>query len=107
MIWQRASKLVSHLQSPEFFNTAEFGTASFKITSTEGGVVKGDLTIKGITHEAIIKNINLEEKDGAIVTNGTLTFDRQAYGISWKHYMKDMTLSDNIELEINISGIAG
>jgi polyisoprenoid-binding protein YceI len=101
-----AHKLVSHLQGEEFFNTAKFPDVNFTITSSEGGVVKGDLTIKGITHEQTLENLSLEEKDGVLNATGTLTFDRQAYEMKWVHYIKDYTLSDDVDLKITITGKA-
>ena len=43
-----------HLRSPDFFNTAQFPTATFRSTSVSGGAngsfdVEGDLTIRGVT----------------------------------------------------------
>lgn len=51
------SKRDKHLQSEDFFNTAEFGKMTFKSTKVEvakvGVDVKGELTIKNISKEVI------------------------------------------------------
>jgi polyisoprenoid-binding protein YceI len=41
--------LVGHLSAPDFFDVANFPTASFVIKETTGSTVSGDLTIRGIT----------------------------------------------------------
>ncbi|MCU0355469.1 MAG: YceI family protein [Cytophagales bacterium] len=48
------TKFIGHMKSEDFFNTAKFPTATFKITKVKakGGQnydVTGDLTVKGIT----------------------------------------------------------
>lgn len=98
------AKLVGHLQSDEFFNTAEFPKANFKITSVDNGVIKGDLTIRGITHEETVENVAIEEKDGNINATGKLVFARRKYDVKWEHYLKDHTLANEIVLDLNISG---
>jgi polyisoprenoid-binding protein YceI len=47
-----------------------------------------------------------ENADGTVTASGKLTFDRQKYGVAWKHFMKDAILSDNIDLEISLNGKA-
>ena len=97
-------KLIGHLKAPDFFDTEQFPTGNFKIKSVEGDVITGDLTLKGVAKEATINAVSTTETDGNISATGTLVFNRQDYGITYKNTMNDMVLSDDIELTISIEG---
>ena len=94
-------KLVGHLQSPDFFDVASFPTAKFVITGSNGNTVTGNLTIRGITHEETIQNVIYDE--ASQTWTGNLTFDRKKYDVSWDSQMKEMVLSNDIELKISLS----
>ena len=97
-------KLIGHLQAPDFFDVENHPTSTFKITNTEGTTVIGDLTVKGKTNSEKLTNVTIAETENGIQLSGTLTFDRQKYGITYKNTMNDMVLSDDIELNIKITG---
>ncbi len=94
-------KLIGHLKSADFFDTDNFPTATFKISKVNGAEVFGNLTIKGKTNEEKLTNVKIQDSH----LSGTLTFDRQKYGVTYKNTMNDMVLSDDIELNIEITGI--
>lgn len=98
-------KLIGHLKAPDFFSTEEFPTSNFKISSIEGDVITGDLTLKGVTKAATITALTVSEANGNISASGSLVFNRQDYGITYKNTMNDMVLSDEIELTISIEGV--
>lgn len=93
-------KLVGHLTTGDFFLIEEYPTASFIVKSHEGTKVIGDLTIRGKTNEETIELSSLEVTDNGVMAKGTLVFDRQKYDVAWKHYLKDVILSDDIKLDI-------
>lgn len=97
-------ELVGHLSSPDFFDVANHPTASFEITEVaeDGSSAKGNLTVRGITNEETVENISLA--DGTL--SGTLTFDRTKYDVSFVNPAKEMVLSDDIKLEIELK-VAG
>lgn len=99
-----AANLVGHLSSPDFFDVANNPTATFVISSVNGNEAKGTLTIKGKSNEETLKNIVITETEGTVTATGTLNFDRQKYGVSYKATMKDMVLGDDIALTISVSG---
>ena len=99
-------KLIGHLKSDDFFGTDKFPTAVFKIRGVEGDVLTGDLTVKGVTNEESVTSIKLTQSEGAVTATGSLVFDRQKYGITYKNKMNDMVLSDDIELVISITATA-
>lgn len=94
-------KLVGHLSAPDFFDVANHPIATYEITGSSDNKVAGNMTIRGITHEETVENVSY---NGANKTwNGTLTFDRKKYDVSFDMTIPDMVLSDDIELSINLS----
>ena len=53
------NKLVAHLESPDFFDIANFPTATFEITSSDvnTNTVYGNLTLRGITENEVLENV--------------------------------------------------
>ena len=98
-------KLIGHLLSDDFFSAEKFPTASFEFISTDGSSLKGKLTIKGIANEVDVTDLFISETDGKVSATAKLVFDRQKFGVTYKSTMKDMVLSDDIELEISLNGI--
>lgn len=96
-------KLVGHLSSPDFFDVANFPTATFAISSVEGNTAKGQLTIRGKSNEETLTNISLTETDGVLVASGNLKFDRKKYDVAFDMPMKDMVISNDIELAIKLT----
>ena len=96
------NKLVAHLESPDFFDVANFPTATFEITSSEKSTntVYGNLTVRGITDSEVVEDVIFDvEKKSA---TGTLKFDRQKYGVTYKGSKKDMLVGDEVEMTISL-----
>jgi hypothetical protein len=51
-----------------------------------------------------VKNIVLTEENGTVKATGTLTFDRKKYGVAFDMPVKDMVISNDIELTIELNG---
>lgn len=101
------AQLMGHLTTAEFFDTANNPTAKLVITGVTGNTATADLTIRGTTNAETITDIVVTENaDGTAKATGKLTFDRQKYGVAWKHFMKDAILSDSIELTVELTGKA-
>ena len=75
-------KLEGHLKSKDFFNTAEFPTATLTIKGArkKGNVynVMGDFTIKGIK-----ETVNFQFEMGETAARATVVIDRTKYGIKY------------------------
>ncbi len=96
------NKLVAHLESPDFFDVANFPTSTFEITSSDLNTNKvyGNLNVRGITHEEVVENVVFDgEKNSA---SGTLKFDRQKYGVAYKGSKKDMLVGDEVVMKISL-----
>jgi len=95
--------LVGHLESSDFFTVDTFPTASFVITSSDSTGVTGDLTIKGITNSEKINNVEIIQNENGITVKGEITFDRTKYGAVFQMAAKDMILSNDVELNIELT----
>lgn len=100
-------KLEGHLNSPDFFDTANHHEATFTITevteSATGYNVVGDLTIKGHTESV---SVNMVVTENTATT--TFNVDRTKYGVrygsaSFFDNLKDNAISDNFELAVNLT----
>ncbi|UBM60485.1 YceI family protein [Marinilongibacter aquaticus] len=95
-------KLVGHLSSPDFFHVEQFPNATFEITGGTPSSVTGNLTIRDKTHEATVENVSVSEENGAKVITGELTFNRKDFDVSFDVPVKDMVISDDVELDIKL-----
>ncbi len=96
----RVSDLVGHLSSPDFFNVAEFPTASLVILGASEEGVMADLTIRGKTNAETILNVVMDAEAGTVT--GSLTIDRRKYDVEWDHPVKEMVLSDEITMNVQL-----
>jgi len=88
----------AHLKSPDFFDTENFPTLSFKSTqvrkSGDNLQVKGDLTMHGVTREVVldVDGPTPEVKDpwGNIRIGATATtkIDRKEWGLGWNQVLE-------------------
>jgi polyisoprenoid-binding protein YceI len=98
------SMLVGHLKSDQFFDVANFPDATLNVTEVKGNTATANFTVRGKTNTETIENIVITEENGVAKATGTLTFDRQKYGVAWSSGSKDAVLSDNIELTVELTG---
>ena len=114
----RSADRDGHLQSPDFFDVANFPKITFTSTSVKDSgsdklVVEGNLTIKDVT-----KPITIEfEYAGTAVDpyanarygfEGSSDINRKDFGLVWNAALETggVIVSDNIKLEFEISTIA-
>ncbi len=110
------NKLEKHLKSDDFFAVDTFPSAVFEISSslslrnTEPGEdnyeIKGDLTIKGITHVVSFKaQVDIQrEKSSA---SGMIIVDRTLYDIRYKsgkffENLEDKAIYDDFEITFHV-----
>jgi polyisoprenoid-binding protein YceI len=99
----RATDLVAHLATNDFFGVDSFPTATFEVVSAEGlDKVNGKLTVKGVTVDEQLEISNLQVSEAGATFTGTLVFDRQKHGVSWKHFVKDYVLADDITVTFTV-----
>jgi len=107
-----------HLQSPDFFDVANFPEWTFASTavSRDGDewTITGDLTIKDIAHPVTIE---FEEGGSAkdpfgnlrVGFEGETTVNRKDWGLTWNAALETggLLVSEKIKLEFDISAIRG
>jgi len=104
-------KLITHLTSPDFFDTQAYPTALFTITNvlTEASQTKitGDLTIKGIT-KSISFPVTISEKDAGLqLIAEPFMIDRTQFDIKYKSNkffdnLKDKFINDEFEISFDL-----
>jgi polyisoprenoid-binding protein YceI len=102
-------KFIGHITSGDFFDTANFKTATLKVKSVKKGKatdsfsVTADLTIKGKTAPVTFDATATKEK-----ANAKLVFDRTKYDVKYNsgkffQGLGDKMIYDDVELEVNLS----
>jgi polyisoprenoid-binding protein YceI len=114
----RSADRDGHLQSPDFFDVANFPKITFKSTSVKDSgadklSVTGDLTIKDVT-----KSITIDFEYTGTATDpfgnarfgfeGESEINRKDFGLTWNAALETggILVSENIKLEFEISTIA-
>lgn len=107
-----ATKLVEHLKSDDFFSVEKYPAAKFLITeaekkSREDYLIKGDMTIKGITHPLEFSAKVITEK-GKVVATAKVTIDRTKFNVRYGSgtffsNLGDKMIYDHFELAIQLS----
>jgi polyisoprenoid-binding protein YceI len=109
------AKLVGHLKSEDFFSTSKFPTSSFVLTSIVPGsqagsyIVKGNLTIKGITKPIEFPAAVLLQ-DKTLKASANITVDRTKYDIrygskSFFESIGDKAIYDEFTLNLNLVAV--
>jgi len=101
------AKLYGHLTTEDFFNIAEYPTATLVISDgSDMSNVKGDLTIKDVT-EKVTFSLSTMEVEGGLELSTTLSVDRTKYGITYSsgNFFEDLgdyLIEDNFDLDIKL-----
>ncbi|NUM50765.1 MAG: YceI family protein [Flavobacteriales bacterium] len=111
-------KLEGHLKSADFFDVEKHNTASFTITGSEAKadekgnthVIKGNLTIKGIT-KPLSFPAKVTVKDSKLVAIADIIINRTDYDIKYgsgKFFegLGDKMIYDDFEIKLNFGAVA-
>jgi len=102
----------NHLRSPDFFDAAQFPNITFVSTKFTPGYISGKLTMHGVMNYVTIPvTINGPVSmmgHQAIGITGSLTINRQDYGIKWNKSLDQggVAVSDNVNITISIEADA-
>ena len=104
----RIDKRDAHLKSPDFFDAAKFPSISFVSTKFTPTSIIGNLTMKGVTKEVTIPvtisgPVKTMMGGQAIGITGSVTVNRQDYGINWNKTLDQGGLAVSNDVVINIS----
>ncbi|PRB00691.1 lipid-binding protein [Chryseobacterium sp. MYb7] len=105
------TQFAHHLASDDFFNSEQFPEAHFEITHAEPGdenlyYVKGDLTIKGITHP-IDTSLEIVKADNTAILKTKIVVDRTKFNIKFRSSnfftnLGDTLIYNNFDLNIHL-----
>jgi polyisoprenoid-binding protein YceI len=103
------SKLINHLKAEDFFYTEKYPDAIYEITNCaakadghgNSHVVKGKMTIKGISKELEFP-VKIEGRDGDMKVTGDIVFDRSLFDIKYPS-VGNYAAKNEIKLKLNIS----
>jgi len=105
-------KLVTHFNSSDFFDVENHSTGKFKITSSETKdtktLVKGKLTIKGITNDVSFLADVLTDGDTTILKSDEFKIDRTKWDIKFRSgsffdNLKNKLIYDDITLTVKVT----
>ena len=105
------AKLVGHLKSADFFNTATYPKATLTITSVklktkDNYDVTGNLTIKGITNPVTFPAV-IQTTADKVTATAVITIDRTKYDIKYRSTsyfgdLGDKAIDNNFTLNVNV-----
>ncbi len=90
-------KLIGHLGSPDFFDVANFPKSILSIVDG-----KATLTVRGHAKGVELKNVTMNPNGDNLTASAEFTFDRQDFGVSFDMGVKDMAISDEIVVKVDI-----
>ncbi len=110
------AKFVGHMGADDFFNTAKYPTATFKIVSVtpikgaaadaNNATISGDMTIRDAT-QRISFPAKVGVKNGVAAASGTVAIDRTKFGLKYgsKTFFDsigDKAINDEFTLSFNV-----
>lgn len=106
----------THIKSDELFDVEQFPTATFTSTKVEwrgtSGVVHGDLTIHGVTHNvplAVTFEGHVRDPWGGDrgIFSAETKVNREEFGITWNVALEagGLLVSKDIQIEINLETV--
>jgi polyisoprenoid-binding protein YceI len=103
------AKLTGHLKSGDFFDVENNEFATFQISGESSNtLIKGDLTIKGITKSIEFPVTMSSTEEGIKLTGATFQIDRTDFDIQYKSTkffdnLKDKFINDEFEISFEIN----
>ena len=106
-----------HLRSPDFFDTEQYPTASFRSTKVEDAGdgtfrVTGDLTVKGVTKPVTLEleylgSINSPWGDQRAGFSATADVSRKEWGLEWNVALEagGVVVGDKVRLHIDAEAV--
>lgn len=98
------AQFAGHLASDDFFSSQKYPEAILEISSVTGNQVKGNLTIKGITHPVSF-NAAIKVNNELLTATAALVIDRTKYDMKFRSGNFFQNLGDNLiynDFELNV-----
>lgn len=110
------AQFAGHLASEDFFSIDKYPKATLEITDVSQGAgtswhVRGDLTIKGITHPIEFDAQVETSKDDTLLATARLVIDRTRYGMRFRsgNFFKDLgdtLIFNDFTLDVQLTATA-
>jgi polyisoprenoid-binding protein YceI len=101
-----------HLRSADFFDVENHGPMTFRTTSFDGQVAKGELTIKGVTNpvELEVEYLGVEADafgNTRIGFEATTEISRKAWGVDFQIPLDGgkVLVGDKVSVQLSVQGI--
>jgi polyisoprenoid-binding protein YceI len=108
-LWSDNDRLTGHLKSPDFFNVAQFPTATFDTTSvapqTTNSTVTGNLTLHGVTKQ-ISFPADIKVSDEAVDVNAQFFINRFDFDMRYAGKADDL-IRKEVVLNLKIKATPG
>lgn len=102
-----SSRLIDHLKNEDFFYVDKYPTATFVITNVSGNLMRGKMTIKGITQEISFPVDVTYNKDAVVAKAISIKIDRTKFDVKYKSgnffsSLGDGAIDDDFVLHITL-----
>ncbi|UMB60131.1 YceI family protein [Lutibacter sp. A80] len=107
-----SAKLEGHLKSKDFFEVETFPTAKFAISEVEmdengAAIIKGNITIKGITKEISFSGEVSKTANSVTLKSAVFSINRADFNVKFKsksffNDLKDKFINDEFDLQVTI-----
>ena len=79
---EKLGYLIGHLKSADFFAVDSLGnTATFEVTSVENGMMKGSMTVMGLSKDVEVAT-TIEMTEGTVTVSGDFEIDLAQFGLA-------------------------
>jgi len=106
-LWADNEKLTGHLKSPDFFNVAQFPTATFETTEIKpngtNSTVTGNLTLHGITKQ-ISFPATIKVSPESVDTDAEFSINRMDFDIKFAGMPNDLIRKD-VKLKLKVKAV--
>lgn len=108
-LWADDNRLTGHLKTADFFNVAQYPTATFVSTSVnqtkDGATVTGDLTLHGVT-KSISFPAKIQASDNEVNVSAEFALNRFDFEIKHPGMANDLIRKD-VVLKLNVKATPG
>ena len=106
---KKNADLVGHLKGTDFFDAAQFPTATFELvsaekTATDSTRITGNLTLKGVT-KSVTFPAKLDMTGDGVKANAKFYINRKDWGMNWhsENSFGDEMIRPEVGIELKIA----
>lgn len=108
-IWTDTDRLTGHLKSPDFFDVANYPTATFTVTRVESSgpqhKVTGNLNLHGVT-KSISFPATIQVSDAQVSVRAEFAINRRDFNINYPGMPNDL-IRDNVVIKLDVRAKPG